>query len=54
MFDNLSQPGVTSAIQSNLGQVLVGEMSPTAGLAAIDGAFNALPASQKKLDISLG
>jgi ABC-type glycerol-3-phosphate transport system substrate-binding protein len=54
MFDNLSQPGVTTALQSNLGQVMVDKMSATSALTAIDGAFNALPSSQKKLDIPLG
>jgi hypothetical protein len=32
----------------------VDKMSATSALTAIDGAFNALPSSQKKLDIPLG
>lgn len=53
MFDDYTQPGVTDAINHKVAQALVGQLSPSAALSAIDAAFAALPAKQKEVHVNL-
>jgi len=48
MFDNFTQAPVTDALQRNVPQALVGQMSPADVLASMDAAYASLPDDQKK------
>lgn len=54
MFDNLSQGPVTDAINRNAAQALVGQISSSDALKALDTAVKALPEAQRKVDYKLG
>ena len=53
MFDNFTQGPVTDALNRNIAQVLVGQVSSKDALGAMDAAVASLPADQKK-PISFG
>ena len=53
MFDNFTQGPVTDALNRGIAQVLVGQISSTDALAAMDAAVASLPADQKQ-PISFG
>lgn len=53
MFDDYTQPSVTTALTSKLPQVLVGQISASQALSAVDAAFAALPSDEKNVHVNL-